>query len=39
MKIFRSPFGMKLVAIKSNQTSMEFTGFSQRPYLLTAFVI
>ena len=39
MKIFRSPFGMKLVAIKSNQTRMEFTGFSPRPYLLTAFVI
>jgi len=39
MKIFRSPFGMKLVAIKSNQTRMEFTGFSPSPYLLTAFVI
>lgn len=39
LKIFRSPFGMKLVAIKSNQTRMEYTGFNPRPYLLTAFVI
>ncbi len=39
MKIFRSPFGMKLVAIKSNQTRMEYTGFNHRPYLLAAFVI
>ena len=31
MKIFRSPFGMKLVAIKSNQTRMEYTGFNPRP--------
>ena len=39
LKIFRSPFGMKLMAIKSNQTRMEYTGFNPRPYLLTAFVI
>jgi ABC-type branched-subunit amino acid transport system permease subunit len=39
LKIFRSPFGMKLVAIKSNQTRMEYTGFNHRPYLLAAFVI
>jgi len=39
LKIFRSPFGMKLVAIKSNQTRMEYTGFNTRPYLLAAFVI
>ncbi len=39
LKIFRSPFGMKLIAIKSNQTRMEYTGFNPRPYLLTAFVI
>ncbi len=39
LKIFRSPFGMKLVAIKSNQTRMEYTGFNTRPYLLSAFVI
>lgn len=39
MRVFRSPFGMKLVAIKSNQTRMEYTGYNPRPYLLTAFVI
>jgi ABC-type branched-subunit amino acid transport system permease subunit len=39
LKIFRSPFGMKLVAIKTNQTRMEYTGFNHRPYLLAAFVI
>lgn len=39
LKIFRSPFGMKLRAIKSNQTRMKYTGFNTRPYLLTAFII
>lgn len=39
LKIFRSPFGMKLVAIRTNQTRMEYTGFNHRPYLLAAFVI
>jgi len=39
LKIFRSPFGMKLRAIKSNQTRMKYTGFNTRPYLLSAFVI
>jgi len=39
LKIFRSPFGMKLQAIKSNQTRMKYTGFNTRPYLLTAFII
>ena len=39
LKIFRSPFGMKLLAIKSNQTRMKYTGFNTRPYLLTAFII
>ncbi len=39
LKIFRSPFGMKLQAIKSNQTRMEYTGYNPKPYLLTAFVI
>jgi ABC-type branched-subunit amino acid transport system permease subunit len=39
LKVFRSPFGMKLLAIKSNQTRMEYTGFNTRPYLLSAFVI
>ena len=37
--IFRSPFGLKLIAIKSNQTRMSYTGFNTRPYLLCAFVI
>ena len=39
MRIFRSPFGMMLRAIKSNQTRMRYTGFNTRPYLLTAFII
>jgi len=39
MRISRSPFGMALRAIKSNQNRMNYTGFSTRPYLLTAFVI
>ncbi|MBT3069289.1 branched-chain amino acid ABC transporter permease [Rhodomicrobium sp. Az07] len=37
--IFRSPFGMTLRAIKTNQNRMGYTGFNSRPYLLTAFVI
>ena len=37
--IFRSPFGLKLKAIKSNQNRMSYTGFNTRPYLLAAFVI
>ncbi len=39
LKIFRSPFGLKLKAIKSNQTRMRYTGYNTRPYLLVAFVI
>ena len=39
LKIFRSPFGLKLAAIKSNQNRMGYTGFNTRPYLLAAFVI
>jgi ABC-type branched-subunit amino acid transport system permease subunit len=39
LRIFRSPFGMKLAAIKSNQNRMHYTGFNTRPYLLVAFVI
>ena len=39
MKIFRSPFGMKLKAIKSNQHRMRYTGNDTRPYLITAFII
>lgn len=39
LRIFRSPYGMKLLAIKTNQMRMEYTGFNPRPYLLSAFVI
>jgi len=39
MRITRSPFGMMLKAIKSNQTRMAYTGFNTKPYLLCAFVI
>ncbi len=39
LKIFRSPYGLKLIAIKSNQTRMKYTGFNPRPYLLSSFVI
>lgn len=39
LRIFRSPFGLKLRAIKSNQTRMKYLGFNTRPYLLTAFII
>jgi len=39
MRIFRSPFGMMLLAIKSNQNRMNYTGFNTRPYTLTAFII
>ena len=38
-RIFRSPFGMKLRAIKSNQNRMGYIGFNTRPYTLAAFVI
>ena len=39
MRIFRSPFGMMLKAIKTNQNRLNFTGINTRPYTLTAFVI
>ncbi|MCW8835331.1 MAG: branched-chain amino acid ABC transporter permease, partial [Rhodospirillales bacterium] len=39
LRIFRSPLGLKLAAIKSNQTRMNYTGFNTKPYLLVAFVI
>jgi len=39
LKISRSPFGLVLKGIKSNQTRMKFTGFNTRPYLITAFVV
>ncbi|KAA5605929.1 branched-chain amino acid ABC transporter permease [Roseospira marina] len=39
IRIFRSPFGLMLRAIKTNQTRLNYTGISTRPYALTAFVI
>lgn len=39
MRISRSPFGMILRAIKSNQSRMGYTGFNTRPYTQTAFII
>lgn len=39
MRIFRSPFGMMLKAVKSNQQRLNYTGFNTRPYTLAAFVI
>ena len=39
MRIFRSPFGMMLRAVKSNQNRMNYTGLYSRPYALAAFVI
>lgn len=39
IRIFRSPFGMMLRAVKSNQQRMNYTGLNSRPYTLAAFVI
>jgi ABC-type branched-subunit amino acid transport system permease subunit len=39
IRIFRSPFGMMLRAVKSNQNRMAYTGLNTRPYTLAAFVI
>lgn len=39
MRIFRSPFGLMLRAIKTNQTRLNYTGINTRPYTLAAFVI
>jgi YD repeat-containing protein len=39
LRITRSPFGMMLKAIKSNQNRLKYTGVNTRPYALTAFVI
>ncbi|SDI12404.1 branched-chain amino acid ABC transporter permease [Lutimaribacter saemankumensis] len=39
IRIFRSPFGMMLRAIKSNQNRLNYTGLNSRPYTLAAFVI
>lgn len=39
IRIFRSPFGMMLKAVKSNQQRMRYTGLDPRPYTLAAFVV
>ncbi|GKY87141.1 branched-chain amino acid ABC transporter permease [Sinisalibacter aestuarii] len=39
LRIFRSPFGLMLRAIKTNQTRLNYTGINARPYTLAAFVI
>ncbi|MBJ3774094.1 branched-chain amino acid ABC transporter permease [Acuticoccus mangrovi] len=39
LRITRSPFGMMLRGIKSNQTRMNYIGFNTRPYTLVAFVV
>ncbi len=39
IRIFRSPFGLMLKAIKTNQNRLNYTGVATRPYTLAAFVI
>jgi ABC-type branched-subunit amino acid transport system permease subunit len=39
MRITRSPFGLMLKAVKSNQNRLKYTGINTRSYALTAFVI
>ena len=39
LRIFRSPFGLMLKAVKSNQQRLNYTGLNARPYTLAAFVI
>ena len=39
LMLSRSPFGLKLKAIKSNQNRMNYTGFNTKPYVLLSFVI
>lgn len=39
LRIFRSPFGLMLRAIKTNQTRLNYTGVNSRPYTLAVFVI
>ncbi len=39
LRLFRSPFGMMLRAVKSNQQRLNYTGLNSRPYTLAAFVI
>ena len=39
IRLFRSPFGLMLRAVKSNQSRMSYTGLNARPHTLAAFVI
>jgi ABC-type branched-subunit amino acid transport system permease subunit len=39
IRIFRSPFGLMLRAVKSNQQRLKYTGLNTKPYTLAAFVI
>lgn len=39
IRIFRSPFGLMLLAVKSNQQRLNYTGIQSKPYTLAAFVI
>lgn len=39
IRVFRSPFGLMLKAVKSNQQRMNYTGLNTRPYMLACFVI
>jgi ABC-type branched-subunit amino acid transport system permease subunit len=39
IRIFRSPFGLVLKSIKSNQQRLNYTGMDPKPYMLAAFVI
>ena len=39
IRIFRSPFGIMLRAVKSNQQRMNYTGLMPKRYTLSAFVI
>lgn len=39
IRIFRSPFGLMLLAIKTNQTRLNYMGVNSRPYTLAAFII
>lgn len=39
IRIFRSPFGLMLRAVKTNQTRLNYTGLNTRPYTLAAFII
>lgn len=39
IRIFNSPFGIMLRAIKSNQQRLSYTGLDTKPYMLAVFVI